>query len=119
MNILKIVTRPKNIFQKKLSETSLLTQKNTFYRFNDILKSELHYQKYFIQNYEYYKVNNDLECHIDVITYTKEDDIKIRNNKVIQKLVKETINQNDTLVEMDFLKSQSKPSYEFNNIFLL
>lgn len=119
MNILKIVTKPRNIFQKKLSETSQLIQQNTFYRFNDILKTELHYQKHYIQNYEYFKVNGEEECHIDIVTYTEEDDVKIRNNKLIQKLVKQTIAESDTLVEMDFLKSRKKPSYEINNIFLL
>lgn len=119
MNLLKIVTRPRNIFAKRLSENALMRQQNTFYRFNDLLKTELHYQKHYIEKYEYYKVNEELECHIDVISYDETDDVKLRNNSKIQNLVRETIQETDTLIELDFLKTGNKPSYEVTNIFLL
>lgn len=113
MNLVKLITRPKVLFKNDFS-------KKTFYRFNDILKTELHYQKHFIQNYDYFKnTNNILECHIDIITYDELDVNKLENNNVIKKLIKETLNDTETLMEIQILKPTKKPENDLSNIFLL
>lgn len=119
MNILKIITRSKNLYNNQ-NIIRLSQQKQAFYRFNDLLKTELHYQKHFIKEWNYYKRNNDnIECHIDVIIYDENDDKKIENNELIKSLVKNTILEEDVFVEIDYLKSNKPKTYELNNIFLL
>lgn len=119
MNILKIITRSRKIYQKNFCDIKLSYQKQAFYRFNDLLKTELHYQKHFIKETNYYKEDDNIECHIDVIIYDKNDDKKIQNNDLIQTLVKQTIIEEDIFVEMNYLKLKNPETYEVNNIFLL
>ena len=119
MNILKIITRSRNIYENKINELKLNKQKHVFYRFNDLLKIELHYQKHIIKELNYYKNNKNIECHFDVIISDEKDNEKIKNNNIIQSLIKKTIIEEDILIEINYLKHTKKISDEINNTFLL
>lgn len=116
MNILRIITRPKNIFSHNLCELKKNQQKNTFYLFNENLK--LHFSKEIIYSKDYYMNNSTIEFHLDIFSY-KDDIIDIKNNQNIQKLIKDTIKYDDTLIEFEFLKHTKLHLNNSNNIFLL
>lgn len=119
MSFFKIIARPKNIFSNNLCDIKLIQQKNTFYHFNDLLKTELHFNKFEICNFNYLENNGNIEFHIDIISKNDDNDISIiQNNKSIQELIKYKIHKDDTFISLDFLKCKSVPIYN-NRIFLL